>query len=170
MELDRIIFIPAGDPPHKVDKKITNKTDRFNMVKIATSYNSAFVVSDYEIKKDAKSYSVDLIKYFKNEYADDELYFIIGGDSLYNLPTWYHYEELMGLCNFIVISRPQVENKNLFDKFSGDEKPPRIFFVGDVSIPVSATEIREKMKDGKDVKNFLTEAVYNYITINELYK
>jgi len=170
MNLEKIIFIPAGDPPHKLGKKVTDKSDRLNMVKLATSYNSSFLVSDYEIKKEKRSYSVDLIKYFKSINKDDELFFIIGGDSLYNLPTWYHYEELLGLCNFIVISRPQVEKKNLLDKFSGEEKPPRIFFIDDVSIPVSATEIREKIKNGEEVKDYVTEAVYNYIRTKELYK
>lgn len=170
MNLQKIIFIPAGDPPHKLDKKVTDKTDRLNMVRLAVGYNPAFCVSDYEIKKEARSYSLDLIKHFKSIYKEDELYFIIGGDSLYNMPTWYHYEELLGLCNFIVISRPQVEKRNLLDKFSGDEKPPRIFFIDDVSIPISATEIREKIKNGENTKNYVTEPVYNYIRTKELYK
>ena len=169
MELDKIIFIPAGDPPHKLDKKVTDKSDRLNMVRLATEYNKSFCVSDYEIKKEARSYSYDLINHFKSVYKDDELYFIIGGDSLYNLPTWYRYEELLGLCTFVVISRPDVEKENLFDKFKGNEKPPRLFFIDDVKIPISSTEIREKVKNSEDIKDYVSEPVFNYITTKELY-
>lgn len=169
MKLDKIIFIPAGDPPHKQDKKVTEKSDRLNMVRLATEYNKAFSVSDYEINKKARSYSFDLINHFKSVYKEDELYFIIGGDSLYNIPTWYRYEELLGLCNFVVISRPDVKKKNLLDKFSGKEKPPRLFFIDDVSIPISSTEIRKKLKNSEDIKDYVSEPVFNYITTNELY-
>jgi len=169
--LSKIVFIPAGNPPHKTDKAVTDKMDRFNMVKLAISDYDGFCVSDYEINKEERSYSVNLLKHFKDVYKEDELFFIIGGDSLYNLPTWYHYEELISLCSFVVVSRPnQYEKEHLLDKFSGKEKPFRAFFIDDVSIDISSTEIREKLKDGQNVQNILHKSVYRYIKDKRLYE
>lgn len=170
MNLDEVIFVPAGNPPHKTDKKLASNEDRFNMLKLATEHIDGFFVSDYELRKTEKSYSVNLIKHFKEVLNDSELYFIIGADSLYNLPMWYKYEELMEMTNFIVVSRPQVKKENLLDKFSGREKPMRAFFIDDVFVPVSATEIREKVKNGENTDDYLDESVLNYIKIKGLYK
>ena len=171
LNLDKIIFIPAGNPPHKTDKDVTDKIDRFNMVKLATEKYDSFCVSDYEINKAERSYSVNLLKYFKEIYFEDELFFIIGGDSLYNLPAWWHYEELISLCSFVVVSRPdQYEKEHLLDKFSGKEKPFRAFFIDDIKIDISSTAIREKLKKGQNVQNMLHESVYGYIKDNRLYE
>ena len=170
MALDMVVFVPSGDPPHKSLKNARNKEDRLTMTELATSSYDFFSVSDYEIKKNEKSYSVNLIKHFKEVYKEDELYFIIGADSLYNLPLWYHYEELMEMVTFIVLSRPhQLDEKNLLDKFKGTEKPFRAFFIDDVSIDISATEIRDKIKNGQNVKDILPQLVYRYIIDNGLY-
>ncbi|MBE7028485.1 MAG: nicotinate-nucleotide adenylyltransferase [Ruminococcaceae bacterium] len=169
MELDEVIFIPAGNPPHKEDKKIADGTHRLNMLLLATEDMPYFKVSDIEIRKKEKSYSVDLIKHFRKELKKTELFFIIGADSLYNLPTWYHYEELMQMTNFIVISRPETNKSSLLDKFSGNEKPMRAFFVDDVFIDISSTEIREMLKSGADTEKYLDKSVLNYIRANRLY-
>jgi len=169
MELDEVIFIPAGNPPHKEDKKIADGTHRLNMLLLATEDTPYFKVSDIEIRKKEKSYSVDLIKHFRKELKKTELFFIIGADSLYNLPTWYHYEELMQMTNFIVISRPETNKSSLLDKFSGNEKPMRAFFVDDVFIDISSTEIREMLKSGADTEKYLDKSVLNYIRANRLY-
>ncbi len=170
MELDLVIFVPSGDPPHKTDKKVGNKEDRLYMTKLVSSCYDFFSVSDYEVTKDQRSYSVNLIKHFKEIYKTDELYFIIGADSLYNLPLWYRYEELIEMVTFIVISRPhQLDKSRLLDKFKGTEKPPRILFVDDVSIDISSTEIRDKIKNGHDVKDVLPQPVLSYIKDKGLY-
>ncbi|MBE7040258.1 MAG: nicotinate-nucleotide adenylyltransferase [Ruminococcaceae bacterium] len=169
MDLDEVIFVPAGNPPHKTDKKIADGKDRLNMLLLATGDIPYFKVCDAEIKKKEKSYSVDLIKHFKEKLQETELFFIIGADSLYNLPTWYNYEELMQMTNFIVISRPETNKSSLLDKFSGNEKPMRAFFIDDVSIDISSTEIRKMLKSGADTEKYLDKSVLNYIRANRLY-
>lgn len=169
-DLDSVIFIPSGNPPHKTEQKVTDKWDRFEMVKIATEPYDCFSVSDYELNRKERSYSLNLIKHFKNIYKNDELYFIMGSDSLYNLPTWWHYEELMEICNFIVISRPvQYEKERLLEKFQGSEKPFRAFFIDGVNIDISATEIRDALKMGQDISSFVEDDVLQYIKDNSLY-
>ena len=74
------------------------------------------------------------------------------------------------MTNFIVVSRPQVKKENLLDKFSGNEKPMRVFFIDDVFVPISATEIREKLKKDENTDDYLDESVLNYIKTKGLYK
>lgn len=167
--LDSIIFIPSGDPPHKISKNVSGKLDRLRMTQLATEEFKDFSVSDYEIKLNEKSYSVNMVKHFNKLFPDAELYFIIGADSLYDMPTWWHYRELLSLCVFIVISRPGIKKEDLLDRFSGDEKPFRALFIDDVSIDISSTSIRNKLKCGNNAGNFLPPSVYEYIKSNGLY-
>ena len=167
--LDRIIFIPAGDPPHKKNKNKTKKEIRLKMTELAISAYENFSLSDYEIKKDKPSYSLDTIKHFKKLYPNDELYFIIGGDSFADLPSWWGYRELMGLCVFIVLSRPDTPKDTLLNRFDGDEKPPRVFYSESIYMDISSTEIRDKISGGKDISNLVPKAVLDYIKSHSLY-
>lgn len=169
-KLSEVIFIPAGEPPHKTEKKQENKEDRLEMTKLAVSRHQFFSVSDYEIKLKEKSYSLNLIKHFKKVYPEDKLYFIIGADSLYDLPEWYHYEEFMTLCEFIVISRPGIKKEHLLNKFSGKEKPFRAFFIDNINIGISSTQVRQLLKEGESVRQLVPAEVCDYIEKHGLYK
>lgn len=169
LQLERIIFIPAGDPPHKTGKRITAKEHRLAMVqKVATLVDAQ--VSDWELLKQEKSYSVETVRHFQAEFPDDEIYFIIGADSFYDMPTWWHYEELMALCNFVVVSRPDYEKELLLSKFKGSEKPPRVFFLDDIFVDISSTDIREKVAGGKDISKLVPPEVSAYIERYHLYQ
>ena len=169
LTLDRLILIPAGDPPHKTEKKVTDKQHRLHMTKLAFLPFANCSVSDYEIVKQTPSYSVDLIKHFREEMRDCELFFIIGADSFADLPTWWHYRELLTLCNIIVVSRPDTEKAELLTKFKGDEEPPRVFFLDNVHMDVSSTQIRAQIYAGEDVSRLVPDNVLQYIKENKLY-
>ena len=169
LQLDRIIFIPAGDPPHKTNQNITNKEHRLSMVSLACKAEGA-QVSDWELLKKEKSYSVETIRHFKELYPEDELFFIIGADSFRDLPSWWHYRELMELCSLVVVSRPDVLKETLLSRFAGDEKPPRVFFLDDIFVDISSTQIREMVKKGEDISRLVPPAVSDYILKNGLYR
>lgn len=168
LQLDRVIFIPAGAPPHKTEKKVTDKDARLAMVRIAAETIGA-EVSDWEIRREKKSYSLDLIRHFQKELPEDELFFIIGADSFRDLPTWWHYRELLALCTFVVISRPDVAQETLLDRFAGDEVPPRVFFLDDVSVDISSTEIRALASTGGDISRLVPPEVEEFIHTHSLY-
>ncbi len=169
LQLDRIIFIPAGDPPHKAGKKITDKQDRLNMVRLAAEAAGA-EISEWELSRREKSYSVETLKYFQSLYPADELFFIIGADSFRDMPTWWHYRELMELCTFVVISRPDIEKDSLLSRYQGDEKPPRVFFLDGILMDISSTNIRKMVSEGKDISRLVPPAVYQYIQSRGLYQ
>ena len=169
LQLDRVIFIPAGDPPHKAGKAITDKQDRLNMVRLAAEAEGA-EVSDWELSRREKSYSVETLKHFQTQFPEDELFFIIGADSFRDLPSWWHYRELMELCTFVVISRPDIEKDSLLTRYAGDEKPPRVFFLDHIFMDISSTNIRKMVSEGKDVSRLVPPAVHQYMQSRGLYQ
>lgn len=169
LELDRIIFIPSGDPPHKTDKKVTEKHKRLAMVEAALSQTD-ILISDWEVRQDTKSYSVELIKHFQAEYPEDELYFIIGADSFRDLPTWWHYRELLAMCNLVVMARPDTDKQELLSRFEGTEIPPRVFYLEGLLMDISSTQIRKMVAEGKDISHLVPQSVDFYIKNQGLYK
>lgn len=169
LRLNRLILIPAGDPPHKTGRVITDKLHRLAMVQKAAEAEG-FSVSDWELNRREKSYSLDTIRHFTAIYPEDELFFIIGADSFRDLPKWWHYRELMALCVFAVVSRPDVPRETLLSQFCGDEKPPRVFFLNDVAVDVSSTQIRAMAARGEDVSSLVPPTAAEYIKTHKLYQ
>ncbi len=168
--LDSLILIPAGGPPHKANKRVTDRSHRLHMAELAFSGLPDCRISEYEIRKQTPSYSVDLVKHFRQKLPDCELYFIIGADSFADLPTWWHYRELLTLCRMIVVSRPDTEKAELLQKFEGNETPPRVFFLDNVHMDISSTQIRALIYANKDVSELVPENVRQYIKENHLYE
>lgn len=162
--LDRVIFIPAGNPPHKQENEKTDKLHRFNMVKLATKDNDAFFVSDYDLNNEKPNYSYITIEHFKKEFPDDEIFFIIGADSLRDFPFWKNYKMLLTLCKFIVVPRPNVPKEDYYKNFEKDDDLSAFVFVEDFSYDLSSTELRNNL-----TKDELPNGVYEYIKENRLY-
>lgn len=162
--LDRVIFIPAGNPPHKQENEKTDKLHRFNMVKLATKDIDAFFVSDYDLNNEKPNYSYITIEHFKKEFPDDEIFFIIGADSLRDFPFWKNYKMLLTLCKFIVVPRPNVPKEDYYKNFEKDDDLSAFVFVEDFSYDLSSTELRKNLTEDE-----LPHGVYEYIKENRLY-
>lgn len=162
--LDKVIFIPAGNPPHKQESRKTDKLHRFNMVKLAVCDNDDFLVSDYDTKNEKPNYSYITIGHFKEQFPDDEIFFIIGADSLRDFPFWKNYKELLTLCKFIVVPRPNVPEEDYYKNFDKDDDLSAFVFVKDFSYDLSSTELRKNLTEDK-----LPHGVYEYIQENRLY-
>ena len=103
LDLDLVIVLPCGDPVHK--SGVTNKQQRYEMCKTAFSGADGIFVSDYEVEKPEKSYSLYTLRHFAEIFADSELYFIIGSDSLEDFSKWYKPEEISQLCTLTIAPR-----------------------------------------------------------------
>jgi len=167
-DLDKIIFIPSARPPHKNEDDYTSFEDRFKMLKMAIQDNPQFLISDVENQMAGKSYSVRTIKYFREKYRIDteELYFLIGEDSLVNLNTWKDPDKIIALATLLVVRRRCSNKKN-----SQAEYYQRSRFIEDAPyIDISSTMIRENVKSGKSVKYLVPDLVEEYIRNNHLYQ
>ncbi|RKD27961.1 nicotinate-nucleotide adenylyltransferase [Caminicella sporogenes DSM 14501] len=171
-QLEKIIFIPSGIPPHKDSLTLSSAKDRYIMTLLATVTNPYFEVSEIEIKDKEISYTIKTIKKLKNIFGSDtELFFITGADALYEIDTWKSPEELLKLCSFIGATRPGFDEEKLKKKidFYKREYSANIFITSVPALAISSTDIRDRIKEGRSVKYLLPEAVEHYIYKNKLY-
>lgn len=171
-QLDKVIFIPTGLPPHKSATVVEKPEIRLEMTKLAIEMNQFFSVSDIETYREGISYTIDTITELKNLYPTDQLYFLIGADSLFELPTWKYYEQLISKTNIIVVNRPGGANnligakiKEYEDQFGGS-----IIEVKSPLIDISSSDIRNRVKDGKSIKYLVPNNVEEFILQKNLYK
>ena len=157
--LDRVIFIPARQSPHK-ETMPTGNEERTAMIQKAIAGYEGFSMDTFELDRYGKSFTYDTAKYLKDEYPDDELYFLMGTDQYESFDKWYRNEELIDMMNFIVMMR-----------HSDDMEISAPFIRADqLVVEVSATLVRRRAKEGLPYKHFLNEAVYEYIKENALYE
>lgn len=154
--LDKLIFIPTGNAPHKKEG-VTPREDRLNMLLLATQEDEKMSVSDYELNRDCVNYSADTVEYFKSLYPKDELFFIIGDDSYNALDTWYEPHRILACSTLLV-----------FPREGADVIPPAVLIPMD-KVEISSSNIRERIKMGKDCRNLLPKKVFDYIIKRNLY-
>lgn len=170
--LDKIIFMPSGNPPHKQQKKVTNSCMRYEMVKKAIDGYEKFEVSDYEIKKIEKSYTYETLEYLKDNYKDSEIYFITGGDCLIELHNWKNVWHILKLCKFVVFNRPGYTKEQFLEEKNKIEKKysTEIIYLPLLALEISSTMIRERIKNRLSVEFFVPSKVNDFIMSNNLYK
>lgn len=167
--LDKIIFMPTGTPPHKNNLNI-DAIDRYEMTKLAISGNDRFEVSDIEVLNKSVSYTVETVEKLKELYPNVEFYFITGADSILDIYKWKNPEKLLSLCKFVSVRRPNYSDdleakiKEIADKFGGE-----ILLVDGPFLNISSTEIRERVREGKSIDDFVPKKVVEYIKENKLY-
>ncbi len=174
LKLDEIIFIPYGKPPLK-KIGLAKAEDRLKMVSLLIEGVGGFKVSDYEVKKKGKSYTIETIKYLKKKYKNSEIYWIIGEDSLREIieGKWKGKLKVLDLANFVVFLRPnsQFNLKTLPKELEKKKRNvlKKVILIKR-KIPISASEIREKIKKGEKVDKFLPKKVLRYIEKRRLYE
>jgi len=162
-KLDKIIFVPAFISPHKQDEKASSAEHRKNMIKLALNNVDFFELSDFEIKQHTISYSIDTIREFKKLY--DEIDLIIGYDNIFSFHTWKDPDEIMKLVNIIVLRRRSSHPIEYIDKYV-----EAAIFVQTRGIEISATDIRNRVKDNLPIHYLVPKSVEEYIYKNNLYK
>ncbi|MGF7431412.1 nicotinic acid mononucleotide adenylyltransferase [Thermoanaerobacterium thermosaccharolyticum] len=171
--LDRVIFVPSGNPPHKVKRNITDKHIRYLMTILATVTNPYFEVSAIEIEREGYTYTIDTLKEFKKIYGDNtQIFFITGADAILEILTWKNAEELLQMCNFVAATRPGYAGDSISEKIDYIKKVYNkdIFQVTVPSLAISSTDIRNRVYEGRPIKYLLPESVERYIEKAGLYK
>jgi nicotinate-nucleotide adenylyltransferase len=190
--LDQILFVPTSHPPHKPNGSLAPSQDRYEMVRLAISSDSTLAISDVEISRPGKSYSIDTIRLLQQTYgAQTQLFFLIGLDAVLDFPSWREPQTLLKLCRFVVLSRPGVSFRSLSTvpllppipvpslmdldagRISRIEAPLGTQGLTCLKLPpspISASDIRSQIRQGHPVANLLPPLVESYILQHHLYQ
>lgn len=176
--MDKVLFIPSGEPPHKKNQAIADGTHRMKMVELAIKDYEYFEACDIEIMREGYSYTSDTLMELHKRNPDEEYYFILGADSLFQMENWKRADEIFEQCIVLAANRDDIPKEEFFkkiqylrEKFHGD-----IRTLDTPMMHISSTQIREALGDnvldGEDDVNprFLDKNVVNYILEHKLYE
>jgi nicotinate-nucleotide adenylyltransferase len=193
--LDRIYFVPSSLPPHKSPEDVASPLDRFLMVTLATVSNPSFFVSSVEIDRGGRSYSIDTVQYFRQQFGKEaHIYFIMGLDAFWEISTWKNFTELIASCKLVVTSRPGMDLQNAvknlpkillnhhqglrFSLSAGKafqelntvvDQGEDLFLVEVPGIGISSTMVRSRALAGKSLRYLVPPVVEEYIKKHGLY-
>ena len=161
LKLDRVIFIPAGQPWQKAHLEIAPAEKRLEMVNRAISGDSRFQASDVEISRSGPTYAIDTVQQLKQENPSNEYFWIVGTDALRGMSTWHNFAELQKLITIVAVNRNGVSSVAVDFPYTFVEMP---------EIQISATEIRSRIHEGKPINYLVPSAVVEFISSAGLYK
>lgn len=171
LDLDETIWVLTPNPPHKQGKEISSIEDRLVMVKLAIKDDKDFSLSYVDIDRSGPHYSVDTVSILREQYPDQELFYLMGGDSLQDLPHWYKVSEFLDVLDGIgVMRRPgdEIDLKTLFDQLPQLEG--NLNFVTAPLLEISAEQIRRRANEGRAYRYYLLPRIYRYICENKIYQ
>lgn len=157
--LDLVAFVPAARSPFKGDP-VSSARDRYTMVALATASHEWFGPEDFELERGAPSYTVDTIRALRAERPEDELFLIVGSDSVADLPAWHESAAIFAECTVVAVARPGTTPPGAAD----------VVWVDGPGLAVSATEVRRRVKDGHSIRFLVPDAVADYIAKRGLYR
>ena len=184
--LDAVYFVTSVHPPHKSEKTQANFLDRHAMVALGLSGSPKLIPSSLEYDRTGKSYSIDTVRHFKESTGpSSQVFFLIGMDAFLELSTWKDYRRFPELCSFLVFARPGYDQDELahtlpenFDAAGlgwktqeelGVTSEKGILVLTDFSNPISSTEIRERVRTGQPIRDWVPAQVEEYISKTRLY-
>lgn len=169
--LDRMLFIPCGNPPHKtVDGNVLPK-HRFEMTRLAICDYPDFEITDLEIRSDDFSYTANTLEKLKDLYPDTRLCFVVGGDSLRDMEKWYCTKKIFEFAEIVALRRGGIET-SIFDasaELYRKKYGAQITVVDIAAVEISSSEIRNKISKGESATEFVDEKVLEYIQKFKIY-
>ena len=162
---DKIVFIPTFKTPEK--DHVTNIKDRLAMLTMAVTSNPNFEICDMEIKRGGVSYSIDTIKEYKNEFdlKSNELFYLIGSDSLQNFHNWKDADQILDNCKVIVALRPGFRPSDISNSILR-----KVLFASIPRFEISSSTIRKRWRRDKTIRYMVTQPVWEYINDHGMYQ
>ncbi len=163
LSLDKVLVIPTAVPPHKEAENIVSGEDRMEMCRLA--FGDKAEVSDIEISRGGRSYTVETLEILRDIYKDGEFYFLVGSDMLLSFRRWYRWEDILSMCTLCATDRDnektcQDADKDLFEKIIFCDFPKTV---------VSSSLVRQRLLKKEDVSSLIPEKVEQYIKEKGLY-
>ncbi|MGF7001725.1 nicotinate-nucleotide adenylyltransferase [Lachnospiraceae bacterium PF1-21] len=172
--LDEIWFLPNGNPPHKDASVIKSKVaDRVAMIALAIADQPYFLLNEYESNRLDVSYTYQTLEHFKKQYPYHEFYFILGADSLQNLEKWKCPERVFAAANFLAAYRDEMDTRSEMEaciRYLEDKYQAHISLLIAPPVDISSSDIREALKEGREITGLVPDKVYDYIKSQALYR
>ena len=175
LHLTEMVFVPAGQPPHKTNVEITAAKHRLKMLELAIASNPHFTISRVDLDRPGPSYTVDMLQLLRRQWGEHTaIYFIIGRDSLEDLLSWHDSSGILEqLTHLVAVRRPGYsESEAFYDsleaRLSGIKQ--RLLIVETPRFNISATDLRQRVAEGRPIKYQTPESVESYIVQYGLYR
>lgn len=172
LQLDSILFMPSGNPPHKTTREKADAVIRYELVNMAIKDEEKFSLSSYEIDSKDLSYTYKTLEYLKSQEPGTKWYFITGVDCLMELDFWKNVDEIFKLCTLVVFNRVGYKKEDILQQKKEVEERYKIhiIFLDINPIDISSTDIKNMLKKGRNVSHLLPANVLNTILNLDLYK
>lgn len=171
LNLDCTIWVLTPDPPHKRGMEISPMQNRLAMVELAIGDDDAFSLSRVDIDRPGPHYTVDTVKILKSEYPDYALIYLMGGDSLHDLPNWYHAEQFLDALDGIGVMRRPGDDVDLSALMRTlPQLEHKLNFVTAPLLEISADQIRRRARENRSYRYYLLPKIYEYIRTNHIYQ
>ena len=161
LRLDKIIFIPAGNPPHKTKRVVSSIDDRLQMLRLALHGITYFEISDIEINRIGLSYTVDTLRELCIKYPNDQFFYLIGADNVSEMETWYKPDEIISLATVAAANRPGFSPTGIFRD--------KILYFNMLPMEISSTMVRRLVKSNDSISGLVPPPVEDYIKRKGLY-
>jgi nicotinate-nucleotide adenylyltransferase len=168
--LDRVVFVPVHEPPHKEAERDPGVEHRVELCRRAVAGDERFSVSRVEVDVPGPSYTVDTLRRLHESSPEDELTFIMGGDMAHALPTWHEPEAVLSLATLGVAEREGVGRNDIAERLAGLAGAERIRFFDMPRIDISSSMIRHRVASGRPIGYLVPDAVAAYVDSAGLYR
>jgi nicotinate-nucleotide adenylyltransferase len=170
LELDRVVLVPAGIPPHKAIECEPGPMHRLEMCRLTAAANPRIEVSSVELDRPGPSYTVDTLRLLHEQAPDDELTLIVGSDMAVGLPTWRDPEGILGLATLAVATRVGAEREMVRNRLADLRGAERVAFLDMEEVDVSSSLVRERAAQGLEIEGLVAPGVADYIEEHALYR
>lgn len=170
-EIEKIIFIPNNKTAYKDNDDLAENKHRLKMLELSIADIDFAMISDIEINRGGITFTYDTLHQIKNMSSQTEIFFIIGADSLYSFDKWYRFEDILKMCTLLVINREssleklKIKSEKFINHYGASIK-----ILNTNNVDVSSTDIRNRIKNGDSIDNYVSESVKKYIIKQNLYK
>lgn len=171
VNLEKVLFVVALNPPHKLGEDVTPVEHRLAMVRLGIASNLHFQISRVDVDRPGPSYTVDTVSLLQEQWGSEaELFFVMGLDSLVEVPTWHQPERLIELCRLVAVSRPgfEVDMEQLEDSVPGISS--RVEIIDMPEVEISSSDLQRRVHEGLPIKYQVPEEVESYISKFRLYE
>jgi nicotinate-nucleotide adenylyltransferase len=169
LELDRVVFVPVGEAPHRTLDDDPGPEIRLELVELAIADDDRFVTSRIEMDREGPSYTADTLEQLRAEAPDDELFLILGGDQAAALASWHEPEKVLERATLVVFERMSWGRNAIIIKIGRMPGAERVRYLDMPLIQVSSSAIRRRVSEGVPIRYLVPDKVVEYIATNELY-